>query len=85
MTVTLPPLLNTVLGGGTPGRSCVPAYGSKSASPSKGLVLPNFDIEKIAARTRFLVISLPNSKMIIKSPFAINKALIDIGNEHWRS
>ncbi|GFY11614.1 hypothetical protein TNCV_4230831 [Trichonephila clavipes] len=48
---------------------------------SKGLVLPNLNINHIAVHARFLLISLPNNGMLTKSPFAINKALIGIGGE----
>ncbi|GFW18413.1 uncharacterized protein TNCV_1184411 [Trichonephila clavipes] len=46
--------------------------------PGKSLALPNLDTEKIAARTRFSLISLPNNEMIAKFSFAIDKSLIDI-------
>ncbi|GFX12988.1 uncharacterized protein TNCV_3659841 [Trichonephila clavipes] len=50
--------------------------------PGKGLVLPNSDIDIIAARARFLILSLPNNEMCTKSPFAINKSLIGIGGDY---
>ncbi|GFX63997.1 putative RNA-directed DNA polymerase from transposon X-element [Trichonephila clavipes] len=49
--------------------------------PGKCLVLPNLHIDQISANTRFLLISLPNNEMSSKSPFAIQKALIEIGGE----
>ncbi|GFT31033.1 uncharacterized protein TNCV_1683901 [Trichonephila clavipes] len=39
MTGTLPPLLDCVVGGGTPERSCFHACGSKSAVPGSGDLL----------------------------------------------
>ncbi|GFY11668.1 uncharacterized protein TNCV_4231371 [Trichonephila clavipes] len=39
------------------------------------------DIEQIFLNTRFLLVSLPNNEMSVKSPFAIQKALIGIGGE----
>ncbi|GFV74543.1 uncharacterized protein TNCV_5129851 [Trichonephila clavipes] len=47
----------------------------------KDLVLPNLTIDETAKRVRFLLISLPNNAMLLKSPFAINKALKGIGGE----
>ncbi|GFY02238.1 uncharacterized protein TNCV_5100971 [Trichonephila clavipes] len=47
----------------------------------KGLVLPNPNVNNIVAHTRFLLLSLPDNGMLTKSPFAINKALIEIGGE----
>ncbi|GFT37894.1 uncharacterized protein TNCV_4172801 [Trichonephila clavipes] len=41
----------------------------------KGLVLPNLSIDETAQRVRFLLISLPNNALSIKSPFTIHKAL----------
>ncbi|GFY05273.1 uncharacterized protein TNCV_2207191 [Trichonephila clavipes] len=38
MTGTLPPLLDSVVGGGTPGRSCSRAYGSNAAVPGRGVI-----------------------------------------------
>ncbi|GFW40972.1 RNA-directed DNA polymerase from mobile element jockey [Trichonephila clavipes] len=49
--------------------------------PGKGLVLPNSDIDAIAARTRYLILSLQNNELNTKSPFAINKALIGIDGQ----
>ncbi|GFX46029.1 uncharacterized protein TNCV_1919961 [Trichonephila clavipes] len=57
------------------------AYGSKFAVPGKGLVLPNLSIDETAQRVRFLLISLPNNAMSVKSPFTIHKALKGIGGE----
>ncbi|GFV30211.1 hypothetical protein TNCV_96881 [Trichonephila clavipes] len=54
--------------------------------PGKGLVLPNLNMDKIAANTRFLLVSLSNDEMSTKSPFAIHKALVEIGGEpHTKS
>ncbi|GFU02079.1 RNA-directed DNA polymerase from mobile element jockey [Trichonephila clavipes] len=39
------------------------------------------DIEQISLNTRFLLVSLPNNDMSVTSPFAIQKALIEIGGE----
>ncbi|GFX14648.1 uncharacterized protein TNCV_4016461 [Trichonephila clavipes] len=47
----------------------------------KGLVLPNLTIDETAKRVRFLLISLPNNAMSLKSPFAIHKALKGMGGE----
>ncbi|GFU38120.1 uncharacterized protein TNCV_4328301 [Trichonephila clavipes] len=47
----------------------------------KGLVLPNLSIDETAQRVRFLLISLPNNAMSVKSPFTIHKALKGIGGE----
>ncbi|GFV17016.1 RNA-directed DNA polymerase from mobile element jockey [Trichonephila clavipes] len=47
----------------------------------KGLVLPNLSIDETAQRVRFLLISLPNNAMSVKSPFTIYKALKGIGGE----
>ncbi|GFV29839.1 uncharacterized protein TNCV_797161 [Trichonephila clavipes] len=54
---------------------------SISSCPDKEVVLPKPNVDKIAAHTRFLLLSLPDNGMLIKSPFAINKALIGIGGE----
>ncbi|GFT39371.1 putative RNA-directed DNA polymerase from transposon BS [Trichonephila clavipes] len=82
MTGTLPPLLDSVVGGGTPGRRCLRVYMDPMLlCPGKGLVLPTFTVDQVAAHSRFLLISLPNKEMSIKSPFAIHKALFGIGGE----
>ncbi|GFU20009.1 uncharacterized protein TNCV_1191571 [Trichonephila clavipes] len=82
MTCTLPPLLESEVDGGTPGWSCIRAYGSKTAVPGcEGLVLPNINVDSIASHSRFLILSLPNSEMSRKSPFAIQKALKGIGGD----
>ncbi|GFW50595.1 uncharacterized protein TNCV_2888971 [Trichonephila clavipes] len=47
----------------------------------KGLVLPNLSIDETAKRVRFLLISLPNNAMSVKSLFTIHKALKGIGGE----
>ncbi|GFV29865.1 putative RNA-directed DNA polymerase from transposon BS [Trichonephila clavipes] len=49
--------------------------------PGKDLVLPTLTVDQIAAYSRFLLISLPNKEMSIKSPFAIHKAILGIGDE----
>ncbi|GFT35031.1 hypothetical protein TNCV_2824951 [Trichonephila clavipes] len=46
-----------------------------------GLVLPNLSIDETAQRVRYLIISLPNNAMSVKSPFTIHKALKGIGGE----
>ncbi|GFV55967.1 hypothetical protein TNCV_249631 [Trichonephila clavipes] len=80
MTCTLPPLLDSVVGGGTPERSCVLfLMDPMLLCPGKGLVLPNQNIDDIANYSRFLILSLPNNEMSKKSPFAIQKALKEIG------
>ncbi|GFT26324.1 uncharacterized protein TNCV_263711 [Trichonephila clavipes] len=47
----------------------------------KALFLPNLSIDETAQRVRFLLISLPNNALSIKSPFTIHKALKGIGGE----
>ncbi|GFW75964.1 putative RNA-directed DNA polymerase from transposon BS [Trichonephila clavipes] len=47
----------------------------------KGLVLPNLSINETAQRVRFLLISLPNNAMSVKSSVTIHKALKGIGGE----
>ncbi|GFX84639.1 hypothetical protein TNCV_724471 [Trichonephila clavipes] len=82
MTDTLPPLLNSVVGEDTLERSCERVLMDPMLlCPSKGLVLPNLNIDKIATNTRFLLISLNNNEMSTKSPFAVHKALVGIGGE----
>ncbi|GFU95113.1 hypothetical protein TNCV_4138971 [Trichonephila clavipes] len=49
--------------------------------PDKGLVLPNLNIDDIAKDAQFLILSLPNNEMSLKSPFIIHKALIGIGGK----
>ncbi|GFW42574.1 uncharacterized protein TNCV_4257681 [Trichonephila clavipes] len=78
MTGTLPPLLDSVVGGGTPGRSCFGTLDPMLLCPGKGLVLPKLNIDQISTITRFSLISLPNNEMSSKSPFAIQKALVGI-------
>ncbi|GFV38893.1 hypothetical protein TNCV_192611 [Trichonephila clavipes] len=46
----------------------------------KALVLPTFTIDQSATHSRFLLVSLSNDKMSKKTPFAVHKALIGIGN-----
>ncbi|GFU65082.1 RNA-directed DNA polymerase from mobile element jockey [Trichonephila clavipes] len=81
MAGKLPPLLDSVVGGGTPGRSFFRAYGSNYLCPCKGLVLPTLNIDTVSALTRYLLISLPNNDMSEISPFTIHKTLIGIGGE----
>ncbi|GFW73127.1 uncharacterized protein TNCV_832461 [Trichonephila clavipes] len=82
MTGTLPPLLDSVVGEGTPGRSCIRVFMDPMLlCPGKGLVLPNLNIDQISTNTRYLLLSLPNNEMSSKSPFAIQKALVGIGGE----
>ncbi|GFW90141.1 uncharacterized protein TNCV_1789631 [Trichonephila clavipes] len=49
--------------------------------PSKGLILPNLNIDDIAKQSRFLILSLPNTEMSRKSPFIIHIALIGLVGE----
>ncbi|GFU57397.1 putative RNA-directed DNA polymerase from transposon BS [Trichonephila clavipes] len=82
MTGTLPPLLDSVVGGGTPERSCVLfLMDLMLLCPSKGLVLPNQNVDDIAKHSRFLILSLANNEMLKKSPFAIQKAFKGIGGD----
>ncbi|GFT70293.1 uncharacterized protein TNCV_2657701 [Trichonephila clavipes] len=82
MTGTLPPLLDSVGGGGMPERSCVRVLMNPMLlCQGKGLVLPNLNIDEASKRARFLLISSPNSAMSLKLPFAIHKALKEIGGE----
>ncbi|GFW75347.1 putative RNA-directed DNA polymerase from transposon BS [Trichonephila clavipes] len=82
MTGTLPPLLDSVVGGGTPERSCIRVLMDPMLlCPGKGLVLSNPNIDQISTNARFLLLSLPNNEMSSKSPFAIQKALVGIGGE----
>ncbi|GFT82709.1 putative RNA-directed DNA polymerase from transposon BS [Trichonephila clavipes] len=50
-------------------------------TPGKSLVLPTFTVDKVAAHSIFLLISLPNKEISIKSPFAIHEAILGIGGE----
>ncbi|GFV50336.1 uncharacterized protein TNCV_3606241 [Trichonephila clavipes] len=82
MTGTLPPLLDSVVGGGTPGRSCIRVLMDPMLlRPGKGLVLPNLHIDNVTKCSRFLILSLPNSEMLRKFPFVVHKAIIGIGGE----
>ncbi|GFU64866.1 putative RNA-directed DNA polymerase from transposon BS [Trichonephila clavipes] len=82
MTGTLPPLLDSVVGGGTPEQRVLRVLmGPMLLCPGKGLVLPKTNVDEIAANSRFLLVSLTNDDMSKKSPFAIHKALIGIGGE----
>ncbi|GFT19141.1 uncharacterized protein TNCV_302771 [Trichonephila clavipes] len=74
MTGTLALLLDSVVGGCTPQRSCVRVHMDPMLQcPEKGLVLLNQNIDDIAKHSRFLILSLPNNEMSKKSPFAISK------------
>ncbi|GFX19989.1 putative RNA-directed DNA polymerase from transposon BS [Trichonephila clavipes] len=76
MTGTLPPLLDSGVGGSTPERRYLRLLkDSKLLCPGKGLVLPNHNIDPIATYCRFLILSIPNNEMTRKSPFAIQKAV----------
>ncbi|GFX27174.1 putative RNA-directed DNA polymerase from transposon BS [Trichonephila clavipes] len=81
MTGTLPPLLDSVVGGGMPERRLLCVHmDPMPLCPGKGLVLPtNPTIDAIAKNTRFFILSLPNNEMSGKSPFAVFKALQAIG------
>ncbi|GFV74965.1 hypothetical protein TNCV_1042031 [Trichonephila clavipes] len=82
MTGTLPPLLDSVVGGGTLGRSFLRVYMDPMLlCQGKGLVLPNLTIDDVAKHSRFLTLSLTNYEMSKKSPFAIQKALKGIGGD----
>ncbi|GFX63217.1 putative RNA-directed DNA polymerase from transposon BS [Trichonephila clavipes] len=83
MTGTLPPLLDSVVGGGTPGRRCLRVLMDPMLQcPGKGLVLPKKpNVDQIATNVRFLLLPLQNVELSKKSPFAIHKALIGIGGE----
>ncbi|GFV83794.1 uncharacterized protein TNCV_2555801 [Trichonephila clavipes] len=64
MIGTLPPLLDSVVGGGMPERSCVRVFMDPMLLwPGKGLVLPKFHtIDQIASSARFLILSLPDNE-----------------------
>ncbi|GFT26476.1 RNA-directed DNA polymerase from mobile element jockey [Trichonephila clavipes] len=81
LTGTLPPLLDSGVGGGTPGRNYVRVLMDPNIlCPGKGLVLPTtLNIEQTASTARFFILSLPNNEMSKKSPSAIFKALQAIG------
>ncbi|GFT22315.1 hypothetical protein TNCV_3273111 [Trichonephila clavipes] len=82
MTGTLPPLLDSVVGGATPERRCLRVHmDPMQLCQGKGLVLLTLNIDTVSAHTRFLLISLPNNDMSKLSPFAIYKTLIGIGGE----
>ncbi|GFW46501.1 uncharacterized protein TNCV_4811881 [Trichonephila clavipes] len=49
--------------------------------PGKGFVLPKTNVDEIAAKFRYLQISLTNYDMSKKSSFAVQKSLIGIGGE----
>ncbi|GFV68647.1 uncharacterized protein TNCV_4883462 [Trichonephila clavipes] len=64
MTGTLPPLLDSVVGGGMPERSCTRVLMDPSRlCPGKGLVLSKTNVDEIASNSRFLLISLTNDDM----------------------
>ncbi|GFW01637.1 uncharacterized protein TNCV_4085521 [Trichonephila clavipes] len=82
MTGTLPPLLDSVVGGGPPERRYLSVLMDPMLlCPGKGLVFPNLTIDQIATHVRFMIISLENNEMSKKSPFAIHRAIIGIGGE----
>ncbi|GFX03833.1 uncharacterized protein TNCV_2114051 [Trichonephila clavipes] len=82
MTGTLPPLLDSVVGGGTPERRCLRVLMNPNMQcPGKGLILPTLNIDKVSEHGRFLIISLPNNEMLQKSQFAIQKAIQGISGE----
>ncbi|GFY17097.1 putative RNA-directed DNA polymerase from transposon BS [Trichonephila clavipes] len=82
MTGTLPPLLDSVVGGATPERRCLRVHMDPMLlCPGKGLVLPTPNVDRISQHIRFLLLALPNNEMTNKSPFAVHKALIGIGGE----
>ncbi|GFS55710.1 hypothetical protein TNCV_132031 [Trichonephila clavipes] len=77
MTGTLPPLLDSVVGGGAPERRLLRVHMDPMLlCPGKGVVLSNLHIDQISANTRFLLLSLSNNEMSSKSPFAIQKTLV---------
>ncbi|GFT06490.1 uncharacterized protein TNCV_3356211 [Trichonephila clavipes] len=64
LTGTLPPLLDSVVGGGTPGRRCLRVYMDPMLMcPGKGFVLPNLTIDQIA--THRLILQLKKSHFYI--------------------
>ncbi|GFW51417.1 putative RNA-directed DNA polymerase from transposon BS [Trichonephila clavipes] len=83
MTVTLPPLSDSVVGGGTPERRFLRLHMDPMLlCPGKGLVLPKKpNVGQIATNVRFFLIPLQYVEISKKSPFAIHKALIGIGGE----
>ncbi|GFX36599.1 hypothetical protein TNCV_2031791 [Trichonephila clavipes] len=76
MTGTMPPFLDSVVGGGT--KLCTFLMDPMLLCPG---VLHNQNIDDIANHSRFLILSLPNSEMSKKSPFAVQKALKGIGGD----
>ncbi|GFT00527.1 hypothetical protein TNCV_140871 [Trichonephila clavipes] len=52
------------------------AIDSLNPCPDKEPVLPRPDVNEIAANSRFLILSLTNTDMSKKSPFAIHKVLL---------
>ncbi|GFY18923.1 hypothetical protein TNCV_3876111 [Trichonephila clavipes] len=82
MTDTLPPLLDSMVGGGTSGRRCLRVHMDPMLlRQGTGLVLPTLNIDTVSALTQFLLISLPNNDMSKISPFVNHKTLIGIGGE----
>ncbi|GFW77073.1 RNA-directed DNA polymerase from mobile element jockey [Trichonephila clavipes] len=81
MTGPLPPLLDSVVSGGTPERRFPRVLiDPMLLCPDKGLVLPTtLNIEQTASTARFFILSLPNNEISKKFPFAIFKALQAIG------
>ncbi|GFV04837.1 uncharacterized protein TNCV_5059411, partial [Trichonephila clavipes] len=62
-------------------QKCLEVIDSLSPCPDKEPVLPRSNVNEIAANSRFLILSLSNNDMSKQSPFAIHKALIEIGGE----
>ncbi|GFY05492.1 putative RNA-directed DNA polymerase from transposon X-element [Trichonephila clavipes] len=78
----MPPLLDSVVGGGTPERRCLRVLMDPNMQcPGKGLVLPTLNIDKASEHARFLILSLPNNEMLQKSPFTIQKAIQGISGD----
>ncbi|GFU50286.1 uncharacterized protein TNCV_301191 [Trichonephila clavipes] len=80
MTGTLPPLLDSVVGGGTP-RFSFFLHLWIQICRARVKVLPTLNIDKNFEHVRFLILSLPNNEMSQKLPFAIQKAIQGISGE----
>ncbi|GFV50929.1 uncharacterized protein TNCV_2770151 [Trichonephila clavipes] len=85
MTGTLPPLLDSMVGGGTPGGRYLRVHMDPMLlCQGKCPVLPTLNVDELSKNTRdtrVFLISLPNNDMLNKSPFALHKALLGIGGE----
>ncbi|GFV70388.1 uncharacterized protein TNCV_4798071 [Trichonephila clavipes] len=82
MTGTLPPLLDSVVGGATPERRCLRVHMDPMLlCPGKDLVLPTPNVDGLSQHIRFLFLAFPNNEMSNKSSFAVHKALIGISGE----